>query len=82
MSIEKLYEKIPTKEGRTFVGLFLIVLGLVSSAALLTVIFIPLGIAILAFDYEWARNILRWVRDTLTALREKFENRPSDRQEG
>lgn len=74
MSIEKIYDYLPhTKEGRTLVGLVFILVGLFSSAALITIILIPLGIIVLAYDYEWARNALRKVRDFLSNMREKQE---------
>jgi len=82
MTIDKLYDYLPkTREGRTMVGLGLIVFGLMSSAAILTIILIPLGIAVLAFDYEWARNILRRVRDFLNNTRDKHERRQKDTSE-
>jgi len=82
MTIDKLYDYLPkTREGRTMVGLGCIVVGLMASAAILTIILIPLGIAVLAFDYEWARNILRRVRDFLNNTREKVEARQKDTPE-
>jgi len=50
-------------------------LRLSTSASILTIILIPLGIAVLAFDHEWARNILRKVRDWLNGARESHERR-------
>ena len=76
MSIEKIYDYLPnTKEGRTIVGLALIVFGLFASVGIFTIVLIPLGIVVLAYDYEWARNALRTVRDWLSRTREKNDAR-------
>ena len=81
MGIEKIYDHLPkSKRGRTVVGLLLVCFGLFTSAALLTIILIPLGIVVLAFDHAWARNILRKVRDFLNGARLRFEARRNDRQ--
>ncbi len=75
MSIEKIYEYLPsTKEGRTLVGLGLVLFGLFSSAAIFTIILIPLGVIVLAYDYEWARNLLRKVRDLLSSMRKSSDS--------
>ncbi len=76
MSIERIYDYLPnTKEGRTIVGLGLILFGLFTSAGILTVILIPIGIVVLAYDYEWARNLLRKTRDFLSKTRDNHEAR-------
>jgi len=76
MSIEKIYDYLPnSKEGRTLVGLGMVLFGLFASAAIFTIVLIPLGIVILAYDYEWARNCLRKVRDGLSSLRGRTEAR-------
>ncbi len=81
MGIEKIYDYLPnSKEGRTVVGLLLICIGLFTSAAILTIILIPLGIVVLAFDYAWARKILRGVRDFLNNTRQKHERRRNNHQ--
>ena len=74
MGVEKLYDYLPkSRKGRTMVGLGLIIFGLFSSAAILTIILIPLGIVVLAFDHAWARKILKGVRDGLNRMRRHFE---------
>lgn len=74
MRIEKIYDYLPhTKEGRTLVGLGMILFGLFTSVGLLTIILIPLGIIVLAYDYEWARNFLRKTRDFLSTLRDRVD---------
>ncbi len=76
MSIERIYDYLPkTKEGRTLVGLAMILFGLFSSAAIFTIVLIPLGIVTLAYDYEWARNLLRKVRDGLSSMGRRSEAR-------
>jgi len=85
MSIEKIYEYLPkSREGRTLVGLGMIMFGLFSSAAIFTIVLIPLGIIVLAYDYEWARNLLRKVRDGLSSMRSSSEARekPKSKSEG
>lgn len=80
MGIEKVYDYLPkSKEGRTMIGLLLIVVGLFASGAILTIILIPLGIVVLAYDYEWARNILRRVRDWLNGARKRSDKKGSER---
>lgn len=75
MSIEKIYDYLPhTKEGRTLLGLGLVLFGLFTSVGLITIVLIPLGIIILAYDYEWARNLLRKTRDFLNSLRSRQES--------
>lgn len=76
MSIERIYDYLPsTKEGRTIVGLGMILFGLFASVAIFTIILIPLGIIILAYDYEWARNLLRKIRDGLSSMGRRSEAR-------
>lgn len=85
MSIEKIYDYLPkSKEGRTIVGLGMVLFGLFSSAAIFTIVLIPLGVIILAYDYEWARNLLRKVRDGLSSMRSSAEARekPKSKSEG
>ena len=83
MAMDKLYNYLPkSREGRTVVGLGLILFGLFTSATILTIVLIPLGIAVLAFDHEWARNILRRVRDFLNGARKSHEARPKGGREG
>jgi len=80
MGIEKLYDYLPkSKEGRTMIGLLLIIVGLFASGAILTIVLIPLGIVVLAYDYEWARNILRRVRDWLNGARKRSDKKGSER---
>jgi len=80
VGIEKLYDHLPkTKEGRTMVALVLICIGLFASGAILTIILIPLGIVVLAYDYEWARNILRRFRDWLNGVRDRSEKKGAKR---
>ncbi len=80
MGIEKVYDYLPkSKEGRTVIGLMLIVVGLFASGAILTIVLIPLGIVVLAYDYEWARNILRRVRDWLNGARKRSDKKGSER---
>ncbi|GEM_PF-5865000 len=80
MGIEKVYDYLPkSKEGRTAIGLLLIVVGLFASGAILTIVLIPLGIVVLAYDYEWARNILRRVRDWLNGARKRSDKKGSER---
>jgi len=81
MRIEKIYEYLPnTKEGRTILGLGLVLVGLFASAALFTIVLIPLGIIVLAYDYEWARNALRNFRDFLNSIRDKSDSRARNRR--
>ncbi len=76
MGVEKLYDYLPkSRKGRTMVGLGLVIFGLFSSATILTIILIPLGIVVLAFDHAWARSILRCVRDWLNRIRARFETK-------
>ncbi len=80
MGIEKVYDYLPkSKEGRTVVGLLFIVVGLFASGAILTIVLIPLGIVVLAYDYEWARNILRRVRDWLNGARKRSDKKGAER---
>ncbi len=80
MGIEKVYEYLPkSKEGRTVIGLLLICIGLFASGAILTIVLIPLGIVVLAYDYEWARNILRRVRDWLNGARKRSDKKGAER---
>ena len=80
MGIERVYDYLPnSKEGRTVIGLLSICIGLFASGAILTIILIPLGIVILAFDYEWARNILRRVRGWLNGARERSDKKGTER---
>jgi len=80
MGIEKVYDYLPkSKEGRTVIGLLLIVVGLFASGAILTIVLIPLGIVVLAYDYEWARNILRRVRDWLNGARKRSDKKGAER---
>ncbi|MHA1543784.1 MAG: PGPGW domain-containing protein [Alphaproteobacteria bacterium] len=85
MSIEKIYDYLPsTKEGRTIVGLGMVLFGLFASAAIFTIVLIPLGVVVLAYDYEWARNLLRKVRDGLTSMRKSSDTRekPASKSKG
>ncbi len=80
MGIEKVYDYLPkSKEGRTVIGLLSICIGLFASGAILTIILIPLGIVVLAYDYEWARNILRRVRDWLNGARKRSDKKGAER---
>lgn len=77
---DKIHEKLPdNRTGRTVIGLALIVFGLMAFLPIFTILFIPLGIAVLAFDHEWARNILRRTRDFLTRARQRHEARRAGR---
>ena len=77
---DKIHAKLPdNKAARTFIGLGLIVLGLFAFLPIFTVLFIPVGIAILAFDHEWARNILRRVRDFLHRARQRSDAKRAGR---
>ena len=80
MGIEKVYDYLPkSKEGRTVIGLLSICIGLFASGAILTIVLIPLGIVVLAYDYEWARNILRRVRDWLNGARKRSDKKGAER---
>ena len=80
MGIERVYDYLPnSKEGRTVVGLLSICIGLFASGAILTIVLIPLGIVVLAYDYEWARNLLRRVRDWLGGARERSDKKGPER---
>ena len=80
MGIEKVYDYLPkSKEGRTVIGLLSICIGLFASGAILTIVLIPLGIVVLAYDYEWARNILRRVRGWLNGARKRSDKKGTER---
>lgn len=79
-SFDKVYDKLPKSRGaRTLIGAGLIVCGLFGFLPVLSFLLIPIGIAVLAFDHEWARNILRKVRDWLSQARNRHEAKKAGR---
>jgi len=77
---DKIHAKLPdNRAARTLIGLGLIVLGLFGFLPILTILFIPIGIAVLAFDHEWARRVLRKTRDFLHRARQRSDARRSGR---
>jgi len=80
MTFDRVYDKLPkSRGGRTVIGAGLIILGLFGFLPILSFLLIPIGIAILAFDHEWARKVLRSVRDFLTRMRQRYEARKAAR---
>ncbi len=74
--VDRIYKHLPkNKLGRMIVGVVLIILGIFGFLPILGFWMIPLGIAVLAFDFEFARTILRKIRDGLTWLRLRLEGR-------
>lgn len=74
--VDRIYKHLPkNKLGRIIVGVVLIILGFFGFLPILGFWMIPLGIAVLAFDFEFARTILRKVRDSLTWLRLRLDSR-------
>lgn len=63
-----------TRAGRTLVGFAMIVLGIIGIVLpLISFWLFPLGLAILAADYAWARFVLRKTRDGLNHVRRRVE---------
>ena len=80
MTFDRIYDKLPkSRNGRTFIGAGLIILGLFGFLPILSFLLIPIGIAVLAFDHEWARKVLRSVRDFLTRMRQRHEAKRAGR---
>lgn len=76
MTFDQIHDKLPkSRGGRTAIGVGLIILGLFGFLPVLSFLLIPIGIAILAFDHEWARGVLRSVRDFLTRIRQRSDAR-------
>ncbi len=74
--VERFEKHLPkNKLGRIIVGFVLIILGFFGFLPILGFWMIPLGIAVLAFDFEFARAILRKIRDGLTWLRLRLDGR-------
>ncbi len=74
--VDRIYKHLPkNKLGRIIVGVVLIFLGFLGFLPILGFWMIPLGIAVLAFDLEFARVILRKTRDGLTWLRLRHDSR-------
>ncbi len=74
--VERFERHLPNnKPGRIIVGVVLIILGFFGFLPILGFWMIPLGIAVLAFDFEFARTILRKIRDGLTWLRLRLDGR-------
>ncbi len=74
--VDRIYKHLPkNKLGRIIVGMVLIFLGFLGFLPILGFWMIPLGIAVLAFDLEFARVILRKTRDGLTWLRLRLDSR-------
>jgi len=73
--MERFEKFIPkTRAGRTVMGFFMILLGIIG--IILPIIgfwLFPLGLAILAADYAWARFVLRKTRDGLNHVRRRVE---------
>ena len=62
--------------GRTLMGLAMILLGIIGIVLpLISFWLFPLGLAILAADYAWARYMLNKTRDGLTYVRRKVDGR-------
>lgn len=79
-SFDKVYDKLPkSRQLRTLIGAGLIVAGLFGFLPVLSFLLIPIGIAILALDHEWARKILRAVRDWLTRARARHDAKKAGR---
>lgn len=77
---DKVHEKLPNnRTARTIIGLGLIIMGLLAFLPVFTILFIPVGIAILAFDHEWARNWLRKTRDFLHRARQRSDAKRAGR---
>ncbi len=74
--VDRFEKHLPkNKLGRIIVGFVLIILGFFGFLPILGFWMIPLGIAVLAFDFEFARAILRKIRDSLTWLRLRLDGR-------
>ncbi len=74
--VDRFEKHLPkNKLGRIIVGFVLIILGFFGFLPILGFWMIPLGIAVLAFDFEFARAILRKIRDSLTWLRLRLDSR-------
>ena len=62
--------------GRTLMGFAMIVLGIIGIVLpFISFWLFPLGLAILAADYAWARYMLRKTRDGLNFVRRKVDKR-------
>lgn len=78
--VERIHKHLPkNKLGRTIIGVIFIILGFFGFLPILGYWMILVGLAILAFDFEFARAALRKIRDALTWLRIYFENRRAGR---
>ena len=65
-----------SRAGRTLMGFGMIVLGIIGIVLpILGFWLFPLGIAILAADYAWARYVLRKTRDGLNHVRRRRDAR-------
>ncbi len=65
-----------TRLGRTLVGFTMIIMGIVGIVLpFLSFWLFPLGLALLAADYAWARFILKKTRDGLTFARRKVDRK-------
>ncbi len=75
--MERFEKYIPkTRAGRTLMGFAMIVLGIIGIILpILGFWLFPLGLAILAADYAWARFVLRKTKDGLTYARRKVDRR-------
>ena len=73
--VDRFEKHLPNnKIGRLIVGVVLIFLGFLGFLPILGFWMIPLGIAVLAFDFEFARVILRKIRSSLTWLRLRLDS--------
>ncbi len=65
-----------TRLGRTLVGFTMIFMGIIGIVLpLISFWLFPLGLALLAADYAWARYILKKTQDGLTYARKKVERK-------
>lgn len=73
----KLEKYIPrSRWGRTLMGFGMIIAGIVGIVLpFISFWLFPLGLAILAADYAWARYVLKKTQDGLTYVRRKVDDR-------
>jgi len=65
-----------TRVGRTIMGFAMIIAGIIGIVLpILGFWLFPLGLAILAADYAWARFVLRKTRDGLNYARRRMDAR-------
>lgn len=65
-----------SRAGRTLMGFAMILLGIIGIILpILGFWLFPLGLAILAADYAWARYVLRKTKDGLTYARRRMDAR-------